>query len=99
MQIVIDIPKKTYEHIKADGGHGCFNIQEEDNFIVTKAIFDGKPLPKEHGDLIDRNALKDYEYHIPHDIYANYTVVSSYDINDAPTIIEADGGGDDDESM
>lgn len=85
MQIVIDIPKKTYEHIKADGGHGCFNIQEEDNFIVTKAIFDGKPLPKEHGDLIDRNALIFDTYHYE-------LLISKSGVDSAPIIIEADKG-------
>lgn len=49
MQIVIDIPRKTYEHIRADGGHGIFNIQDEDNHIVTKAVFDGIRLPEHHG--------------------------------------------------
>ena len=44
MKIIIDIPKKTYEHIRSQGGHGHFNIQDNDNLTVTKAIFNGKPL-------------------------------------------------------
>lgn len=51
-KLVIDIPRKTYEHIRSWGGHGIFNIQGDDNLIVTKAIFNGTPLPKDHGKLI-----------------------------------------------
>lgn len=57
MKIVIEIPRKTYEHIRADGGHGYFNIWDEDNRIVTKAVFNGKKLPEHHGDLIDRSKI------------------------------------------
>ena len=39
MKLIIDIPRKTYEHIRSCGGHGIFNIQGEDNLTVTKAIF------------------------------------------------------------
>ncbi len=46
MKIVIDIPRKTYEHIRSSGGHGIFNIQGDDNSIVTKAIFNGTPIIK-----------------------------------------------------
>lgn len=60
MKIVIDIPRKTYEHIRADGGHGYFNIYDEDNRIVTKAVFNGEQLPEHHGRLIDADALEEY---------------------------------------
>ena len=60
MQIVIEIPRKTYEHIRANGGHGVFNagIYEEE-YIVTKSIFDGTPLPEHHGRLIDADEMLD----------------------------------------
>lgn len=47
MKIVIDIPRKTYEHIRSRGGHGIFNIQDNDNLIVTTAIFNGIPVSKD----------------------------------------------------
>lgn len=56
-KLVIDIPRKTYEHIRSCGGHGIFNIQDDDNLIVTKAIFNGTPLPKGHGRLKDEDKI------------------------------------------
>jgi rRNA maturation endonuclease Nob1 len=50
MKIVIDIPRKTYEHIRSHGGHGIFNIQGDDNLIVTKAIFNGTVEEKPQGE-------------------------------------------------
>ena len=44
-------------------------------------IENGTPLPKGHGDLVDRNDLK-------YDKYNSY----AYAIANAPTIIEADKG-------
>jgi len=47
MKIVIDIPEVFYEYCKA----------EEGAIEVHLAIKNGIPLPKGHGDLIDRNEL------------------------------------------
>lgn len=86
MKIVIDIPRKTYEHIRADGGHGYFNIYDEDNRIVTKAVFNGKKLPEHHGRLIDADKLP---YEDIESIDGNtYMCVNAYDIEHAPTIVE-----------
>lgn len=57
-------------------------ISEEDykrGTVMASAIRNGKPLPKGHGDLVDRNDLK-YEK------YNSY----AYAIANAPTIIPAD---------
>ena len=62
MKVVIDIPRKTYEHIRSSGGHGIFNIQDDDNLIVTKAIFNGIPLSKGHGRLIILDEAKVMEH-------------------------------------
>lgn len=88
MKLVIDIPRKTYEHIRADGGHGYFNLWDEDNRIVTKAVFNSKPLPEHHGRLIDADELKKYKYH-DSDRFENAVAVAQIDW--APTIIEAEG--------
>ena len=48
MQIVIDIPEKDYK----DTLNGIFAID-----VVREAVKKGVPLPKGHGDLIDRSKL------------------------------------------
>ena len=48
-------------------------------------ILNGIPLPKGHGDLIDRSVLRQRNYDTGFDI-----VVSIADIDNAPPIIEAD---------
>ena len=45
MQIVIDIPKKIYDHILRTN-----MLVNSDRLEVTEAIISGTPLPKEHGD-------------------------------------------------
>ena len=49
MQIVIDIPDFIYKALKEDVDCGTVNLNH--------AIVNGIPLPKGHGDLIDRTAL------------------------------------------
>lgn len=82
MKIVIDIDEELYNRIRADSG-----VYVMDDILVENAIYEGTPLPKGHGDLIDR----DY-------VIAGYD--NAYDsgeslievIYNAPTIIEADKG-------
>lgn len=50
MKIVIDIPEELYKTIKKQG-----YIYEEEVEDVALSIIGGTPLPKGHGDLIDRN--------------------------------------------
>ena len=76
MQIVIDIPKETYEYYckLADKGEVMNNIEE--------IIVGGKPLPKGHGRLIDADKVyDDYQN-------ANYDFEEALEY--APTIIPAD---------
>lgn len=77
MQIVIDIDEELYKKIKKN----CY-IYEEEVESVALSIIGGTPLPKGHGDLIDRKELLKQ----PIDT-ANYP--SNY-VQIAPTIIEAD---------
>ena len=58
--------------------------------VPESCIAFGTPLPKGHGDLIDRNGLLNCSYKID-SRYCEYDeVVKVDDIKDAPTILEAD---------
>ena len=81
MQIVIDIPDEMYKEIKE-----TFKVlsgsrrSERFDYILFNAVNTGTPLPKGHGRLIDVNEIPiDCDY---------------YDVENAPTIIEADKGGE-----
>lgn len=49
MQIIIDVPDRIYKR------QGYLNIIDSE--ILRKALKDGIPLPKGHGDLIDKSEL------------------------------------------
>ena len=53
MQIVIELDDKTYQR---NVDHDLLTVADLNKFIV--AIGRGTPLPKGHGDLIDRDALE-----------------------------------------
>lgn len=76
MQIVIDIPEEMWDWL-----HNGF-LDEDDGKHAINAILNGTPLPKGHGDLIDRKELLKQPMN-----FANYP--SNY-VYVAPTIIEAD---------
>ena len=79
MQIVIDIPEYIY------------NLSQSHGDIVYKYIAKGTPLPKGHGDLIDRNKIE-YLKAI-HDMKWGEITASECATKikySAPTIIEAD---------
>lgn len=78
MQIVIDIPKGFYEHVK--GHKDIFTYGLINGEKIGEIIANGTVLPKQHGDLIDRDALLKQ----PMDT-ANYP--SNY-VKIAPTILE-----------
>lgn len=96
MKIVIDIPEEEYRCVQITGHIG--NTTQ-----VSNAIFDGTPLPKGCGDLIDANYLKDvillYNFHgnnkniVPYSDKRGYRLrqreVDEAIIN-APVIIKAD---------
>lgn len=50
MKIVVDIPDEVYDRLKTLNSHGMATG-------ATMYILNGTPLPKGHGDLIDRDEL------------------------------------------
>ena len=90
MQIVIDIPEAEYDLIVNDEACGLN--------VLTRAIANGTPLPKGHGDLIDRNAVNEEFYSIYNSAMACSNKPSdkylldkwSVCLDTSPTIIEAD---------
>ncbi len=86
MKLVIDIHKKDYQSILNSG---------QVPYGVVCAIMNGTPLPKGHGRLIDADELEECK-----EIMNTISGESKYavrmdDIRKVPTIIEADGGGED----
>lgn len=85
MQIVIDIPEDGYTWLKEHPNSIMWSS------VYTDSILNGIPLPKGHGDLIDRNkieylkAIHDAKY--GHISWSEATERIKYS---APTIIEAD---------
>ena len=93
MEIVIKIDDSTYKDIMDNG-----IVFDEDNSYVATAIKNGTPLPKGHGTLKDTGKLS-YECmhekssecnHLMCDT-CQFNCVAKYEIEDTPTIIEADG--------
>ena len=86
MQIIIDIPEKTYQRIQALDSNNYF---EHDicGFSMRRTA-KGIPLPKGHGRLIDADALCDYFWDNRSKLYTHKDL--QIVIDDAPIIIEAD---------
>lgn len=80
MKIVIDIHEKDYQAIKS--GYLPFGA-------IAYAIANGTPLPEHHGRLIDADALYKSS-RLCHTEEDGTACVEWREINDAPTIIEAD---------
>lgn len=63
MQIVIDIPEWKYksicEGVEASKRCGVVGIDPD----IHEAIYNGTPLPKGHGELIDKDAVLDMMNH------------------------------------
>lgn len=90
MQIVIDIPEKVVTAIQ-DG--------EDYRYDIHTAIAQGIPLPKGHGDLIDREYFMDKYAGCGNEYCENTSckdcnskIVNKFDIDSAPIIIPADSG-------
>lgn len=86
IELVIKIDEEVYEQIKDSSA-----IFRDDERTCYEAVQNGTPLPKGHGDLIDRKlALSDdglCEFHM----YDDYVKMRNY-LKSIPTIIEADKG-------
>lgn len=86
MQIVIDIPEEVKHKVYAYGLSLCPSDKEQ----LINAIMNGTPLPKGHGDLIDRDDLLADSY--PIDDYAGneVNIIDVMTVKMADTIIEAE---------
>ena len=87
MKLIIDIPDKKYNEIK------------EFPLCYTEEVFEqirkGTPLPKGHGDLIDRDEFHQTLENIyirGNDKWFNWLQKACLRLAEAPTIIEADKG-------
>lgn len=80
MQIVIDIPEEDYEYLKKHNKHGLYS-----------SILNGITLPKEHGNLVDYEELKNNARE-----YGAYTEATLSHIK-PKIIIEADTKSEDQE--
>ena len=90
MQVVIDIDEDTYKDIK--NGKIYTSVRDVPQESVV-AIANGTPLPKEHGRLIDGDALRNEMIQT----LKKYCNANAWDVcveceRLADTIIEADGG-------
>ena len=57
MKLIIDIPNEGYDWIK-----NGFPDNEDKEFLI-KAVKNGTPLPKGHGELIDKDVVLDMMNH------------------------------------
>jgi hypothetical protein len=109
MQIVIDIPKEFESHFELDrfsdslgriendvknSGALSGRYERETITMIRKAIENGTPLPKGHGDLKDANDIKKNNKrwigYIDEDMIERLDIAIDKQI---PTIIEADEEG------
>ena len=96
MKLIIDIPEEDYKNGTLVHYFNCYSKQ------LDEIIYNGKPLPKGHGDLIDRSKLLvelecgiragNYE-----EGYEKYPHINDMDdcfdtVKYADTVIEADKG-------
>lgn len=86
MKLVIDIPEDVYTRL-FDNGIQDNEIATDDICEMVRSLRLGTPLPKGHGDLIDRNDLLEYT---DSNICAYTPTINRYDIITTPTIIESD---------
>lgn len=95
MQVVIDIPEEQYITLNAKSQEEVLTVI--DISLLIKAIKNGTPLSKGHGDLIDRSKLVpdcyELEIHDGDDWRNEYCGVSLMQIEqDAEVIVKANGG-------
>ena len=92
MQIVIDISEDDFR--KVQDGRASVSM-------MRKAIRNGTPLPKGHGELIDKNLIVNemeqaYKNSLSEPFAKLFVDFMAY-IDDAPTIVKADKGESEEE--
>ena len=83
MKLIIDIDEKIYGDLRNRGLTGMLTSKECE--CMNEAIYNGIPLPKSHGRLIDGSKLEQFTQ-LPDMTFELLAI----DIFEAPTIIEAD---------
>lgn len=89
MQIVIDIDENVFTRLFGNGIED-YAIVNDDLFVIAKSIRKGTPLPKGHGDLIDRDDLLADSYPIDDWSGNEVNIVDVMSVKMADAIIEAD---------
>jgi len=95
MQIVIDIDD---EYVLSDIKNRSLEAESETDKVIINALYNGTPLPKGHGKLIDENYLlcilqcEEYDTCTWRncDDCNRVKCIRQHDILEAPAIIEAD---------
>ena len=96
MKLVIDIDEDIYLDMKKGDFDYARQVVKSLQATIASAIISGTPLPKGHGDLIDRSTLEpDTEWSDWDDGWISY---SYGQIVDADVVIKADGGSEDEDS-
>ena len=91
MKVIIDIEEGRYNWIMSHASNNPNDYANTTDIVFRKAVESGKVLPKEHGDLIDRDELKRHSCGGDYDGCGGFTpeYISLSDINDAPVVIPA----------
>ena len=84
IELVIKIPKELYEAYKGRPPM----LGDEGMDMIAQSIKNGTPLPKNHGRLIDADALMDKVFFISNENESYGAVYAEDDIANAPIIIE-----------
>ena len=101
MKLVIDLPEELFNYITGEGFND--HLDRRFDFKIRMAVKDGRPMPKNHGRLIDADHFKDvallHSWHGNDKNIVPYSDRKGYRLRDnevltalvnAPTIIEAD---------
>lgn len=84
IELVVKIPEEEYKNI-------CLMSKDGICMALYDWIANGVPLPKGHGRLIDADELLKQSYRIDDsETLSTRDVVNEEEIDNAPTIIEAD---------
>lgn len=92
MQIMIDIPEYLYEQVLDLYNEPILGLAGDFTKDLIKGVANGIPLPKGHGDLVDRDDV--YDFLCKADAMMVCDALSDgLEISELPTIIETDEGG------
>lgn len=83
MELVINIPEEDWKYLKESDGCRWSRA-------IIEGVINGTPLPKGHGDLIDRRELKKEVYTTTEWNGDVHRIIYEASIDDAKPIIEAD---------